>query len=129
MNEEQIRESNKLYQSGEYTLEELAKKYAVTIGKIRYGWKKFELPSKLSEGAKSKSMAKGALKRDNNIINKKRKNTNMERYGVENVSQLKEIKNKMLANDYVWDGDSPDMYEQDTGYYHKTISFVKERVV
>ena len=42
---------------------------------------------------------------------------------------MKEIKNKMLANDYVWDGDSPDMYEQDTGYYHKTISFVKERVV
>ena len=42
---------------------------------------------------------------------------------------MKEIKNKMLANDYVWDGDSPDMYEQDTGYYHKTTSFVKERVV
>ena len=42
---------------------------------------------------------------------------------------IKEIKNKMLANDFTWDGDSPDMYEQDTGYYHKTISFVKERNV
>ena len=42
---------------------------------------------------------------------------------------IKEIKNKMLANDFMWDGDSPDMYEQDTGYYHKTISFAKERGV
>lgn len=42
---------------------------------------------------------------------------------------IKEIKNKMLENDFVWDGDSPDMYEQDTGYYHKTISFLKERKV
>ena len=42
---------------------------------------------------------------------------------------IKEIKKLMLANEFVWDGDSPDMYEQDTGYYHKTISFVKERGV
>ena len=42
---------------------------------------------------------------------------------------MEEIKKLMLINDFVWDGDSPDMYEQDTGYYHKTILFVKERVV
>ena len=42
---------------------------------------------------------------------------------------MKEIKNKMLANDFVWVEDSPDMFETDTGYYHKTISFAKERGV
>jgi len=39
---------------------------------------------------------------------------------------IKEIKKLMLANDFVWAGDSPDMYETDTGFYHKTISFAKE---
>jgi len=40
---------------------------------------------------------------------------------------VKEIKKIMKLNEYVWIGDSPDMHETDTGYYHKTISFIKER--
>ena len=38
-----------------------------------------------------------------------------------------EIKRLMLEHDWVWVGDSPEMYEEDTGLYHKTISFKKER--
>lgn len=40
------------------------------------------------------------------------------------VSELKQI---MLAHDFVWIEDSIDMYEEDTGLYHKTITFAKER--
>ncbi len=39
------------------------------------------------------------------------------------------IKRLMLDNDWVWDGDSPEMYEEDTGLYHITCSFVKERSI
>lgn len=38
-----------------------------------------------------------------------------------------EIKMLMLEHDWVWTGDSPEMYEEDTELYHKTISFEKER--
>ena len=38
-----------------------------------------------------------------------------------------EIKRLMLEHDWVWTGDSPEMYEEDTELYHKTISFEKER--
>lgn len=38
-----------------------------------------------------------------------------------------EIKRLMLKHDWVWTGDSPEMYEEDTELYHKTISFEKER--
>ena len=37
------------------------------------------------------------------------------------------IKRLMLENDWVWTGDSPEQYEEDTELYHKTISFEKER--
>lgn len=37
------------------------------------------------------------------------------------------IKNLMLENDWVWSGDSPEMYEEDTELYHLTCSFEKER--
>jgi hypothetical protein len=40
------------------------------------------------------------------------------------VNQIKKI---MKNADWVWTGDSPEMYETDTGLYHKTISFEKER--
>ena len=40
---------------------------------------------------------------------------------------MKEIKNKMKENEWIWDGDSPEMYEEDTGLYHRTISFKKGR--
>lgn len=42
------------------------------------------------------------------------------------VSELKKV---MLAHDFIWIEDSPDMYENDTGLYHKTITFAKERRV
>ena len=42
---------------------------------------------------------------------------------------IKEIKSKMKNNEWVWKGDSPEMYEDDTGLYHKTCSFEKERIL
>lgn len=42
---------------------------------------------------------------------------------------IKEIKNKMKNAEWVWTGDSPEMYEDDTGLYHKTCSFEKERTL
>ena len=43
------------------------------------------------------------------------------------LALVTEIKRLMLENDWVWIGDSPEMYEEDTELYHKTISFEKER--
>jgi hypothetical protein len=40
------------------------------------------------------------------------------------VSELKKI---MIKNNFIWVEDSPDMYEEETGLYHKTITFAKER--
>ena len=42
---------------------------------------------------------------------------------------IKEIKKLMKNNEWVWTGDSPEMYEDDTGLYHKTCSFEKERTI
>lgn len=42
---------------------------------------------------------------------------------------VKEVKKKMLESDWTWIEDSQDMYEEDTGLYHKTITFTKERSV
>lgn len=38
---------------------------------------------------------------------------------------VKSVKALLKANDFVWQPSrtSPDMYETDTGYYHKTLSF------
>jgi hypothetical protein len=41
----------------------------------------------------------------------------------------KEIKKIMKNNDWVWVEDSEEMYEEDTGLYHKTCSFEKERIL
>ena len=41
----------------------------------------------------------------------------------------KQIKQKMKNNDWIWVEDSEEMYEEDTGFYHKTISFEKERIL
>ncbi len=38
-----------------------------------------------------------------------------------------QIKKLFKENDWVWDGDSSEMYERDTKLYHKTITFVKEK--
>ena len=43
------------------------------------------------------------------------------------LALVAEIKRLMLEHDWVWVGDSPEMYEEDTELYHKTISFEKER--
>lgn len=42
---------------------------------------------------------------------------------------VKIIKQKMKNNDWVWVEDSTEMYEEDTGLYHKTCSFEKERIL
>lgn len=42
---------------------------------------------------------------------------------------LEEVKKILKSNGWLWVGDSPDMYEQDTGFYHKTTTFQKERSV
>lgn len=34
----------------------------------------------------------------------------------------------MIDNNFIRVGSSPDMYEEDTGLYHKTIEFEKERM-
>lgn len=39
---------------------------------------------------------------------------------------LKAVKKKLKDAGYVWQGDSPDMYEEDTKYFHKTTTFAKE---
>lgn len=43
------------------------------------------------------------------------------------LDMIKEVKSRMKYNDWVWTGDSPEMYEEDTGLYHITCSFEKER--
>ena len=42
---------------------------------------------------------------------------------------IKEIKRRMKDNEWVWTGDSGEMYEEDTKLYHKTCSFEKERIL
>ena len=45
------------------------------------------------------------------------------------LDMIKEIKKKMKNGEWVWTGDSAEMYEEDTGLYHKTCSFEKERIL
>ena len=40
---------------------------------------------------------------------------------------ITEIKRMMKENGWLWVEDSPEMYEYDTGLYHRTITFEKER--
>lgn len=42
------------------------------------------------------------------------------------VNQIKKI---FISNDWVWEGDSAEMYENDTSLYHKTITFKKEKEI
>lgn len=98
MIEELAQKSNELYQTGNYTLEELAKKFNTTVGGLRYGWKKFNLKTKLTKEAKSKSLSKGAKKRDYSEVNIKRQTTVLKRYGVKNVSQVQSVRDRKTAN-------------------------------
>lgn len=51
-------------------------------------------------------------------------------YGKGNIlSVLKEVKRLMKNNEWLWVEDSVEMYEDDTGLYHKTTSFEKERTI
>ena len=45
------------------------------------------------------------------------------------LDTVKEIKKLMKNNGWLWVEDSPEMYEEDTGLYHKTCSFEKERIL
>lgn len=45
------------------------------------------------------------------------------------LNVLKKIKKMMKENDWVWSGDSQEMLDDDTGLYHKTCSFEKERMI
>ena len=51
-------------------------------------------------------------------------------YGVEIVlvGQEDRIREVMKENNFIRTGSSPDMYENDTGLYHKTLEFAKERM-
>ena len=40
----------------------------------------------------------------------------------------RKIKEIMENNNFIRSGSSPDMYEEDTGLYHKTLEFSKERM-
>lgn len=45
------------------------------------------------------------------------------------IKIVNEVKKKMKENDFVWTGDSEDLYETDTKYHHKALSFEKEMEV
>lgn len=38
---------------------------------------------------------------------------------------IEELKNKLKQNNYQWIGNSSDLYEPDTKYHHKVVSFYK----
>lgn len=45
------------------------------------------------------------------------------------LDMVKAVKKKMKNGEWIWIGDSPEMYEDDTGLYHITCSFEKERIL
>jgi hypothetical protein len=45
------------------------------------------------------------------------------------LSVLKEVKRLMKLNEWIWTEDSTEMYEDDTGLYHITATFKKERTL
>ena len=45
------------------------------------------------------------------------------------LSVLNEVKKLMKLNGWVWKEDSVEMYEDDTGLYHITATFEKERIL
>lgn len=42
---------------------------------------------------------------------------------------LKAVKKRLKENGWTWVEDSPDMYEEDTGLYHKTTTWEKENYI
>lgn len=50
-------------------------------------------------------------------------------YSNENYLAIeKKVKEIMKENNFIRISSSPDMYEEDTGLYHKTLEFAKERM-
>ena len=45
------------------------------------------------------------------------------------LSVLNEVKKIMKLNGWIWEEDSVEMYEDDTGLYHITATFKKERIL
>lgn len=45
------------------------------------------------------------------------------------LSLMSSIKKIMKENEWIWDEDSPEMYEEDTKLYHRTCTFIKERMI
>lgn len=45
------------------------------------------------------------------------------------LSIMSSIKKIMKENEWIWDGDSIEMYEEDTKLYHRTCTFIKERKI
>ena len=45
------------------------------------------------------------------------------------INILKAVKQKLKENGFTWVDDSPDMFENDTGYYHKTTTFEIENYI
>ncbi len=45
------------------------------------------------------------------------------------LSLMSSIKKIMKDNEWIWDGDSIEMYEEDTKLYHRTCTFIKERKI
>lgn len=42
---------------------------------------------------------------------------------------MSSIKKIMKENEWIWQGDSSEMYEEDTKLYHRTCTFSKERMI
>lgn len=45
------------------------------------------------------------------------------------LNVLKEVKRLMKINEWIWTEDSAEMYEDETGLYHITATFEKERTL
>ena len=51
-------------------------------------------------------------------------------FSIKNYKKIeKEIKKIMQTNEWVWAGDSSEMFDENTGLYYKTCTFKKERMV
>lgn len=45
------------------------------------------------------------------------------------LNVMSSIKNIMKQNEWIWEEDSHELYENDTGLYHITLTFSKERKI
>jgi len=45
------------------------------------------------------------------------------------LSIMSSVKKIMKENEWIWDGDSEESFEEDTKLYHRTCTFLKERMI